>query len=114
MQRHLWKTMDTLDTWPLRHGPVRRLPRHRAATGSAMSRTHPLPFGPATANLASCSVCSTARFLRRDLMVKTVHRRRPVLSLLMPHPGLPAALHPSAASPWGEHSPKTSPRSSGA
>ncbi len=36
------------------------------------------PFGHTTANLASGGVCSTARLLRRDRVVKTVHRQLPV------------------------------------
>lgn len=70
--------------WPpwtpghLRHGRMRRLPRHRATVRGAMSRAPSQPFGPTTANLASGSGCNTARLLcraERDPL-KTTHRLR--------------------------------------
>ena len=56
------------------------------------------PFGHTTANLASGGVCSTARLLRRDLLVKTAHHQHPVkisrphLTAMAPHPLLAAVL----------------------
>ena len=64
---------------------MRRLPRYRATSGA--QRT-PVPFGHTAANLASGGVCGTVRLLHRDLLVKTVHRRRPVSSVLSLEPML--------------------------
>lgn len=85
-----------LDTCGLGHRGMRRHPRHRATTGAQRTSQ---PFGHTTANLASGGVCSTARFNRRPIqimVVRTVHRHRPVLWVLaVPAPVLQSYRRPT-------------------